>query len=286
MFSERYTRQIKAVTGNATGSIKITPSPGMRVHELLLKCVTTGGTNTLAAFVSSITEIRYKVGTAVRTRLSGTVLRDWLLLHGTTYDFSGLPNTQSMITLPFALPWFVENVTDSLAWNPLILGGDITVEMDLTTSPTVTAWEVVDDNLGAPSSGIVTYEVIKPVAGGTSFYVQKEIDLRGKLMAASIYPDSTNSNTITPASLYLGPADTFAHELLDSTSNTELLDRWNLTPAASGRTSGIFDIVAVKSDMLARAWDLVQWGDCKINVQAAAAMAGTCSILLARLEAK
>lgn len=286
MLSETYTRQIKTVTGNGTQNLKITPSPGVRLHSLLVRMVTVGGTNTLAALVTSLTEIRYKVGSAVRCRLSGTQLRDWLLLHGTNYDWSGLPNTQSDVTLPFAVPWFMEAVSDSLAWNPAILQGDITVEIDATQNITATVFESVSDDLNAPSSGIITWEVIRPVAGSTNFFVEKEIDLRGKLMAASIYPDTTNSNVITPAALLLGPADTYAHELLNASDNTEFLERWNLNPAATGRTSGIYDIVAVKSDMLSRAWDLGAWRSAKINVQAAAAMAGVCPILLTRLEAK
>jgi hypothetical protein len=286
MQSERYTRQIKAVTGNGTGSIKITPSPGMRLHELLVRMVTVAGVNTLAALVGTITEIRWKVGTTVRAKLSGLILRDWLLLHGTTFDWTGLPNTASEITLPFAPSWFLDNVADSLAWNPALLGGDITVEIDCTQNLTCTVFETVDDNLSAPSSGIITYEVIKPVAGGLSFYVQKEIDLKGRLLAASIYPDSTNGNAITPAALLLGPSDLFAHENLSAADNLEQNERFGLTPAAAGRTANIYDIVPVKADMLARGWDLAAWGDCKINVQAAGAMAGTCSILLARLEAK
>lgn len=282
--AERYTRKIKAPTGNGTTSLKITPTPGHRLHGLLVAATYAGGTNTVAGFATNITEIRVKVGTRVRWRLSGTQLRDYLLLHGTTYDWTGNPNTETEMTIPLAPEWYLDNVQDSLAWDPSRLGGDITVELDSTANLTVTAYEIVSDDLGAASSGIITLEVIKPVAGGTAFYMQREIDIRGRLLSASIYPDSTNSNAITPASLYLGPADIFAHETLSASQNTEMLNRYFYTPAASGRTANIYDIVSAKADKLDRAWDLVAWGDCKIKVEAAGAMAGTCSTTLARLE--
>ena len=284
MQNERYKRQIKSVTGNGTQNLKISPSSGQRLHGLLVTL--TVAATTLGALVTSLTEIRYKVGTRVRVRLTGTELRDWLLLHGTTFDWTATSTTVYQITLPFAPEWFLDNVSDSLAWNPVLLGGDITVEIDSTQNLTATVFETVDDNLQAPSSGIITLEHIRPVAGSTSFFVEKEIELRGRLLSASIYPDTTNSNAITPAALLLGPSETYAHELLTINQNIEDLDRFSLTPTAAGRSANIYDIVAVKADMLSRGWDLAAWGRAQINVQAAAAMAGVCPIVLARLEGK
>ena len=285
--AEIYTRRIKAIAGNGTGSLKITPTPGKRLHGMQLQTIYAGGTNTLAALCTALTELRIKVGTAVRSRLNGTQLRDWMLLHGTTYDFNGTPNTTGcQVTVPFAPEWFLDNVADALAWNPAILGGDITVEVDSSASLTVDALERTSDDLNAPSAGIITLEVIKPVAGGKSFFVEKEIDLRGRLLSASIYPDSGGSNEITPASLFIGGNDSYAHEALSSAQNDEQLERYSLTPAASGRTANIYDIVPVKADALSRGFDLAAAGSAKLKVEAASAMSGTCSILLARLEAK
>lgn len=284
--AEIYTRLIKAITGNGTGSLKITPTPGKRLHALQLQLTYTGGTNTLAALMTALTEIRCKVGTRVRWRLNGTQLRDFMLLNGTTYDFNGLPNTGAQVTLPFAPEWFLDNVADSLAWNPAILGNDIIVEIDSTANLTAVAYERVSDDLEAPSSGIITLEVVKPVAGGTAFYVEKELDLVGRLMLASIYPDSTNANEITPASLLTGLNDQFAYETLTSAQNDEALERYGKTPAASGRTANIYDMLFVKSDALSRAIDLSRAGRARFKIEAASAMAGTCSILLARIEPK
>lgn len=285
--AEIYTRKIKTITGNGSTKIKITPTPGKRLFSLQFNMTYAGGTNTLAALMTALTEIRVKVGTVVKWRLNGTKLRDWCLLRGTTFDFNGLPNTGAQVTLPLAPEWFLANVQDSLAWNPAILGGAITVEIDSTATLTITnCYERVADNLDAPSSGIISLEVISPVAGGTYFFVEKEIDPVGKLMLVSIYPDQTNSNEITPASLYVGEDDVFAHETLSSAENDEQLERFSLTPSATGRTANVYDMCFVKDDALSRAIDLGLWGVAKIKVEAAAAMAGTCDILLSRLLPK
>lgn len=286
---EIYTRKIKAISGNGSTKIKITPTPGKRLFNVQFGYKYAGGTNTLAGAMTTLTELRVKVGSKVRWRLSGTQLRDFCLLRGTTFDFNGTPNDNNgcQITVPLAPEWFLPNVQDLLAWNPALLGGDITIEIDSTATVTITnAFERVNDNLQAPSAGIITTEVISPVAGGTAFYVEKELEPSGKLICASIYPDSGGSQEITPASLYVGKDDVFAHEALTSAENDEQLERFSLTPAASGRTANIYDIVFVKDDGLARAVDLDAWGVAKIKVEAGSAMSGTCNILLARLEQK
>lgn len=285
--AEVYTRRIKAIAGDGTGSLKITPTAGKRLHGLQLQLTYAGGTNTLAALMTALTEIRVLVGTTPKWRLNGTQLRDFCLLRGTTYDFNGLPNTGAQVTLPLAPEWFIDNVADSLAWNPALLGAPISVEVDSSASLTTIAYERVSDDLNAPSSGIITLEVIKPVAGGTAFYVGPElIEPRGRLMSAHIYPDSGASNEITPATLYVGKDDVLAFETLSSAQNDEALERESLTPAASGRTANIYDMVFVKQDALSRSIDLGAWGSAKLKVEAGGAMSGTSSIVLARLEAR
>lgn len=285
MSFEIFTRKIKAISGNGSTKIKITPTPGKRLFGVQLNMTYAGGTNTLAALMTALTEIRVKVGTRVRWRVTGTQLRDFCLLRGTTYDFNGLPNTGAQVTIPLAPEWFLPNVQDLLAWNPIQLGGDITIEVDSSATLTITnAFERVNDNLQAPSAGIITLEAINPVAGGTAFFVEKEIDPTGKLLSASIYPDSGASNEITPASLFVGRDDQYAHEGLTSAENDELLERFSLTPAASGRTANIYDMVFVKDDGLARAIDLDSYGVARLKVEAGSAMSGTCNILLARIE--
>ena len=284
MFAEIYTRLIKGISGNGSGSIVINASPNKRVFAFQLQLTYSGGTNTLAALMTALTEIRVKVGTAVKWRLNGTQLRDHLLLFGTTYDFNGTPNTGCQVTIPLAPERFRAEVQDALAWNPVKLGGQISVEIDSSATLTVVPYEIVAENLDAPSAGILTLEVIKPVAGGVAFWTNNEIERRGMLLLSSIYPDSGASNEITPASLYLD--DVPAHEALSSAQNDEVLERKGLTPAASGRTANIYDIVAVKDDMLTRGFNLEAYSSAKLKVEAAAAMSGTCSIVLLRLERK
>ena len=285
--SEIYRRKIKSISGNASTKIKITPTPGKKLFGVQCELTYAGGTNTLAALMTALTEIRVKVGTRVRWRLNGTQLRDFCLLHGTTFDFNGLPNTGAQVTIPLSPEWFAPDVQTFLAWNPALLGGDITIEIDSTATLTVTsAYEFVNDDLTSPSLGIITLEVINPVAGGTAFFVEKELDPTGQLYLASIYPDSGGSNEITPASLYVGRDDAFAHETLTSAQNDETLERFTFTPAASGRSANVYDMVFVKDDGLGRAIDLGAWGVAKLKIEAASAMSGTCAILLARIENK
>lgn len=164
------------------------------------------------------------------------------------------------------------------------MGGDITIELQSTTALTVEASEKVSDDLGAPSSGIMTLEVIKPKAGGTKFYIENEIEPRGLLLSAHVYPDSVNSRALTPVSMHVGNNKRNVHQLISDVKNDEYLARFGLTPAASGRTANIYDLVFVKGDALNRAINLRFWGTTRITVEAASAMDGTCSVLLARLE--
>ncbi len=285
--SEIYRRKIKTISGNASTKIKITPTPGMRLYSVQCELTYAAGTNTLAALMTALTEIRVKVGTRVRWRLNGTKLRDFCLLHGTTYDFNGLPNTGAQVTIPLSPEWFAPDIQTFLAWNPALLGGDITIEIDSTATLTVSeAFEFVSYDLTTESLGILTLEVINPVAAGTAFYVEKELDPVGQLYLASLYPDSGASNEITPASLYVGKDDLFAHERLTSAQNDEVLERFGKTPAASGRTANVYDMLFVRDDGLGRAIDLGAWGSAKLRPEAAAAMSGTMDILLARIEPK
>lgn len=278
------TRKIKSIVGNGTTSPTIYATPNKRVFGFQLGLIYAGGTNTLAALMTALTAIVVKVGTIEKWNLTGTKLRDFMLLHGTTFDFNGLPNTGCQVTIPLAPEWFFASVQDGLAWNPQRLGGAISVELTSTAALTVVAREMTADNLDADSFGIMTLEVIKPIAASTSFVVEKEIEIRGRILSLSIYPDSGGSQEITPVSLYLGDNDVLHHEALTSAENDEALERMALTPAASGRTANIYDIVPVKNDMLARSIDLMLWKKAKLDIGAAVAMTGTCDILIARLE--
>lgn len=300
-----YTREIKAITGNGTNQVKITPSPGKRLHGLQITLTWAAGVSTsgdtLAEQLDAINAIRVLVGSKVVRRLesitinsvvhsAGDLLRDYCLLNGTAHDFDSPSTYVAIIYIPFAEDWFVANVADSLAWNPALLGGPITVEMDfgaLNTSyyPTLVVKERISDDLDAPSAGIISWNWITPGAGGTSFFVEGNVlKPEGKLIQLSIYPDTINAREITPVTLYGGPDDLTVWDNVSSAENDDLLGRAGLTPAASGRSANVYDLVAVRGDALSHAFPMSAWKQSKLKVGAASAMAGTCGILVARLE--
>lgn len=288
--SEVYRRKIKQVISNGTASHKIAFSPNKRVFAAQLELVFPAGTgyDTMAECMAAITSIRLMAGSKNLwgDKLTGTKLRDALLLFGTAYDFNINTSTNTVqLTIPFAPEWFLENVQDLLALNPARLGV-LSLEIDFTAgiAVTTTAWEFIADDLGAPSAGYITFDVVRTKASGTEFTVsQPEIKPEGSLLWLSVYPDSTNSREITPVSFQYGPDNAYAHQEVSSVQNDEELERKGLTPAASGRTANVYDFVPVKGDQLSRAIDLAAWKNTVLTIGAAAAMDGTSDILIARL---
>ena len=293
---EIYNRRIKAITGNGTGSVKIVPTPGKRLHGVGVNLTWASGVSTagdtLAEQLAAITEIRVLVGSTVRRRLSATQLRDYMLLNGATYDFDAVSTYVAQMYIPFAEDWFLANVADSLAWNPAILGAPITIEMDISALnssyfPTLSCYERVSDDLTAPSSGIITWEVLSPVAGGDSFYVESNVfKPKGRLIQATVYPSSGAATTaISEVSLYLGKDDVLAHEGLVVAENDDLLGRAGLTPRNTSRISYAYsyDLVAVRGDALAHAIDLESAGSVRMKINSTSS-SGTCKIVVARLE--
>jgi hypothetical protein len=294
-----YTRRIKAITGNGTGSVRITPTPGKRLHGVGINLTWASGVSTsgdtLIEQLAAITEIRVLVGSNVKRRISATDLRDYMLLNGATYDFDAVSTYVAQMYIPFAEDWFIASVADALAWNPVLLGGPISIELDVTalnTSylPTVVAYERVSNDLDAPSAGIITWETLSVVAGGTSFFVESNVfKARGRLIQATIYPSSGAATTaITPVSLFVGKDDVLAHEGLAAGENDDLLGRAGLTPRNTSRITYAYnyDLVFVRGDALSHGIDLDSYGTCKLKVEAGGAMSGTCKIVVARLEPK
>lgn len=296
MPTEIYNRRIKAITGNGTGSVRITPSPGKRLHGLGLNLTWASGVSTagdtLIEQLAAITEIRVLVGSVVKRRITGPQLRDYCLLNGATYDMDAVSTYVAQLFIPFAEDWFIANVADALAWNPALLGGPITVELDisaLNTSyyPTISAYERVSDDLDAPSAGIITWDLIKAVAGGDVTYVESNvIKPKGRLIQATIYPSSGAATTaISEATLYVGNNDLPAHEGLLAAENDDLLGRAGLTPRNTSRISYayLYDLVFVRGDALSHAIDLVRAGACKLKINQTSS-SGSFTILVARLE--
>ncbi len=296
MKNEVYNRRIKAISGNGTGSVKIQITPGKRLHGVGLKATWASGVSTsgdtLIEQVAAITEIRVLVGSTVKRRISGPQLRDYMLLNGAAYDFDAVSTYVAQLYIPFAEEWFIANVADALAWNPLFLGGNITIEVDVaalntTYFPTFSAYERVSDDLDAASAGIITWEVLTPVSGSPSFFVETPVfNARGRLIQATVYPGAGSLTTaITAVSLFVGPNDVYAHEALDVAENDDLLSRSGLTPRNTSRITYAYnyDLVFVRGDALAHSIDLETWGRCKLKIESSG-ISGACPIVVARLE--
>lgn len=289
--AEIYRRKVKQVIGNGTASHKIAFTPNARVFGVQLELVFPSGTSydTMAECMTNITAIRPMVGSknVWGDKVTGTRLRDFMLLHGTAYDFNINTGTNTVqLTIPFAPEWFIETVQDLLAWNPKFLGAPISLEIDFTAgiAVTTTAWEYISFNLDTASVGILALEVVGTKASGTEFVVgQPELKAEGGLLSISIYPDSGGSNEITPVSFQIGKDKAYAHQEVSSVQNDEELERKGLTPAASGRSANVYDFVPVKGDSLTHAIDLGGWGESWLTIGAASAMSGTCNLVIARL---
>jgi hypothetical protein len=289
--AEIYTQQLKGFTGNGSGSVKFEPSAGKRLHGVGLTLTYASGVSTsgdsLAEQVAAISEIRVKVGTKVRWRLSGTQLLDFVIFQGAaqTWDYTSYV---SEIYLPFSPDWYIANVADALAWNPALLGAGISIELDITALnstyyPTISGYERVSDDLDAPSAGILTLEVIKPVGGSTLFYAEKEVEARGRLLQASIYADG---GAITKAGLMVGSANRYAWENLTLAAMKQLVCQAGFDSPGTARSAAtIYDMVFVRGDALSHAIDLEKWGKAKFELYSAS-FTGAVPILLARLESK
>lgn len=285
---EIHRRKIKQVISNGTASPKLVFTPGVRVWGCQAEIVFPSGTSydTMLECMAATTAVRPMAGSKNLwgDKLTGTKLRDILLLFGTRYDFNINTSTNTVqMTIRFAPEWFIESVEGLLALDPTKLG-PLSLELDFSAAVTMTAWEFISGDVGATSAGYIAYDVLRIKAGGTEFSVsQPEIKAEGALLFASVYPDSTNSREITPVSFQVGANNIYVHQEVSAVQNDEELERKGLTPTASGRTATVYDFVPVKGDSLARAIDLAGWRQSVLTIGAAAAMDGTCDIVVGRL---
>lgn len=294
---EKHWREIKEVTGNgAVGTISFRLPIDQRAHAVRF-LVNKGSTDTLAATLAAITGIRAKVGTDVKINFENTTgstgaqkLHDYLLLNGTGYAFTGTPtasgaNNGVKMYLPFAEPWFLASVADSLAWNPQRLGGEITIELDVNVACTVTPSVQVSNDIKAPSSGFISIETISPIAAGTKYVFSKELEARGRLLQMSIYPDGGGSNAANKVTVFRGSTNIPLHEGVFADSNQQELLSNGMSSTASGRSTtspAIYDVVSVKGDALSHSWDMSP--GLKVQVEALSAMSGVQPIVVARIE--
>jgi hypothetical protein len=278
-------KNVSAVAASKTVIIEVPVGP--RIHLINIQHGFSSGTNTIAGAATNISEIRFKLNNRIQRRFSGTQLRDLNLLMGAAYDaVSGeAPNTAPGVSFPlyFAEPWRKNTlVADALA---LATGGgyikscQVEVDLGAASTPTLVAWAVVDD---VQFGKAPTFTKILPInfgASGTKFDTQLT-DQEGALTQISLYPDSGGSNAATQVTLRKGSL--VLHELTAS-ANKALLLHSGMTPAASGRTASIYDIVLDHDDLVDSALPLDSRKDVSLTIEAGSAMSGTITGFVQRI---
>jgi len=276
--------KIRAVSNVAASKTALIEVPRLgRIHAVILEHGYASGTNTIAAAATNIAGVRVNVnGRTQRKYGSGTELRDDNLLRGTAYDCVGVPNTAPGVSFPilFAEPWRMDEADqDRLAWEAREFDSfQIEVDLGAASTPTLVA-SVVYSPDRVQSPGVVTVDRISIPASGTSFDYNQLSNLDW-LQAISLYMDSGGSNPTTQVDLR---ADgTLIRELTNS-ANKALLQNSGLTPAASGRTASIYDVVLDHDDVLNSALDTRNVKSTNLTIAAGSAMSGTIVALVRRL---
>lgn len=286
----KYRIQLRAVSNVAASKTALIDIPcGQRFHYILLTHGYAAGTNTIAGAASNITGLRIYVNSrAQRTLGSGTELRDMNILNGTQYDCTGVPNTSPGVTFPiyFAEPWRESPADqDSLAWaSSGWTTFQIQVDLSTASTPTLQAWAVCDDyvppaNANGTQPGICKWIRSSLPAAGTSFDFTT-LDRRDWLQQISLYPDSGGSNAATQVTFKKNSVT--LHELTN-TANSALLTNHTMTPAASGRTSNIYDLVFDHDGLLGSSVPMDGARDSLLTIAAGGSMSGTVIAIIQRV---
>ncbi|SRR6266404_1785316 len=282
----KYRIQLRSITAvSASTTVTIDIPCGQRYHYILLEHGYAAGTNTIAGAEANITEVRIYSNSRIQRVISSTQLRDMNLLNGTAYDCTGVPNTAPGVTFPIYLgePWRESPADqDALGWATAgWLNFQIQVDLGAAGTPTLKAFAVVDDFVPAPGTnpGIVKWLRVPMIPGGTQYdYVA--LDRRDFLQQISIYPDSGASQS--PTLVTFKRNSQILHEL-SAAANTALLQNNFMTPAASGRTSGIYDLVFDHDGLLTSAVPMDGARDSLLEINSASAMSGTQVAIIQRL---
>lgn len=278
--------QLRNVQNVAASSTALITCPiGPRYHYIVLEHGYASGTNTIVAAEANITEIRVKLNGVVIWTVSGSELRDYNLLNGTAYDCIGLPNTAPGVSFPLHLaePWRKspgDQEASALATDGFA-SFQIEVDLGAASTPTLVAAAVVDNFVpAAPAKDrlIKKLDRQRRAAAGTSY--DTTIDRKDYLQQISIYPDSGGSQEPTVVTMRLNGV--IIHELSDS-ANQALLQGHQMTPAASGRTASVYDLVLDHDDLLGSAVLLDGARDFSLTIEAGSAMSGTQTMLVQRL---
>jgi hypothetical protein len=270
---------ISAVAASGTATLEVPLSFG-RMQYLQLQHGYTAGTNTVAAAMTNITEIRIVVnGTVVRT-MSGTELRDQNLLHGTGYDCTGVPNTAPGVCIPifFVEPWRKDvRDQDALAWPSVGMESfQIEVVLGAASTPTLRAFAIVDDVVGSKTALVCKW--IRQIANGGSTVVDfSTLERRGYLQQISIYP------TAALTKVEVKKDGIIIHEFTKA-ANEAAMGHFGMAPTASGRVTNVADVVFDHDDLLGSAVPLMGSRDLNIRLESGSSL-GSSTLLTQRLEA-
>ncbi len=256
-----------------------------RCHEIHLQYGHAAGTNTIAAALAFIDEVRVIVnGTVLRT-FSGLQLRDQNVANGSTYDCSGLPNTTVGVNLPifFAEPWRKDaRDQDALAWSTKGMNS-FKVEVSMTANaggaPTLAAFAVVDDVIvDAPASDILYCKWIRQSFNGGSPNVDiTTIDRRGYLQQVTLYPTAALTDVVVKKDALI------ISELKRTQNDALLLTHGMQTVGATGRIANVWDVVFDHDDLLGSSVDLRGSRELVVSLTSGSAL-GTTVGIVQRLE--
>jgi len=282
----KYRLQVRSVSNVAASKTALIDLPcGQRYHYIELVHGYAAGTNTIAGAMTNISEIRIKSNSRVQRVMSGTQLRDMNLLNNASFDCLGVPNTAPGVSIPIFLaePWRETPADqDALAWATAgWLSFQIEVDLGAASTPTLQAYAVVDDFVPPPNTnpGIVKWIRAQLVPAGTVYDVTT-IDRRDFLQQISIYPDSGGTNEVTLVTFKKNGVT--LHELSHA-ANSQLLFNQTMSPAASGRTANIYDLVFDHDGLLSSSVPMDGARDALLEITAAGAMSGTQTAIIQRL---
>ncbi len=277
---------ISAVPAAAAAGVALIDIPLSfgRCHEIHIGYGHAAGTNTIAAALAFVEEIRVIVnGTVLRT-MSGAQLRDQNVQNGSTYDMTGLPNTVVGVDMPifFAEPWRKDvRDQDALAWSSKPMNS-FKIEVQLAANanaPTINAYAVVDDVvLDKPSSEILYCKWIRQTFNGGSTEVDvTNIDRRGFIQQVTLYPSAALTEVVVKK-------DALIISELKRTQNDSILQHHGmLTVGATGRVSNVWDVVFDHDDLLGSSLDMTGSRDFVLTLKSAATLGSTTGIVQ-RLE--
>lgn len=259
---------------------------GPRHHAAYFLHGYSAGTNTIAGAVANITlvEVLYN-GRPVRT-FTGAECRDYALLMGQDSASGEVPNTAPGVSfcVPFAESFRKDSADqDFLAWvtnTPDWKKFQIRITLGAAASPTLEAYSVVDYTT-PKEFGYVVVDRQQVGASGTGFDIN-DIDCKGLLQQVTIYPDSGGSRTPSRVTLKLGGSSgPIAHNFKYEANKRLLLDN-GMFPAASGRSSGVYDLVCDHDDLLNSGIPLDNLKTISLRIEAASAMSGSTTFLVWR----